>query len=151
MRDQYIILRFIGFYLLRTHQLSFDFKSNIDEFLASVMKHINQLDEPSIKTLKTIFITAMERSHKILGADGFRFSVAKLNRRPVNMALFEALTYLFALFDPSNCDADVLRVQIESLKSDFDQSDYFNNRVDSSVSVDYRFGTIERFAKGLTC
>jgi hypothetical protein len=42
MKDKYIILRFLGFFLWRTKQLgNIEYKSDIDEFLAPVMRYIN--------------------------------------------------------------------------------------------------------------
>lgn len=97
MRDQYIILRFLGFHLWRQQELVFQYKSNPDELLAKVMQTINSYSPERIEALKKMFDLAMTRSFEVLGPDGFRFHTYNVNKRPINMALFEAMAHFFAL------------------------------------------------------
>ena len=46
-------------------------------------------------------------------------------------------------------DKNILKDKLVKLKKDFDESGYFSNRVDSSTSVDYRFGEVEKLSKEL--
>lgn len=151
MRDQYVILRFLAFYLFRNHKLNFSYKSNMDDLLAATMKHINQMRPHELESLKQVFMSAMERSHAVLGGDGFRFAPANVNRRPVNMALFEVIAYFFAMTKTSPLDQVHLNSRLNSLKKTFDQSGVFSSRVDSSAAVEYRFGMVESLARELTC
>jgi hypothetical protein len=151
MRDQYVILRFLAFYLLRNHKLDFLYKSNMDDFLAAVMKHINPMEASERATLKQVFLRAMERSYAVLGADGFRFAPTNINRRPVNMALFEVIAYFFAVTDTSSLDPMDMKSRLNNLKETLDQSGAFTSRVDSSTSVEYRFGMVESLAGELSC
>lgn len=151
MRDRYVILRFLAFYLLKTRKLDFKYKSDIDDLLAETMKRINRMQKSEVDTLKNVFLTAMQRSHAVLGPDGFRFAPTNVNRRPVNMALFEVLTYFFAVTATEACDAEKLQAELDDLKKSFDQSGYFSSKVDSRSSVDYRFGEVERLSGRLEC
>jgi hypothetical protein len=153
MRDQYVILRFLAFYLLRKRQLAFSYKSNMDDFLAAAMKHINQMEGSERETLKQVFLNAMKRSYAVLGVDAFRFEPTNINRRPVNMALFEVIAYFFALIDTSTSSLNLteLKSSLNNLKKTLDESGTFTSRVDSSTSVEYRFGMVESLAKELAC
>lgn len=151
MRDQYLVLRFLAFYLLRAGRLNFAYKSNIDDLLAATMTHINTLSTEEMQKLEQTFSNAMERCHAVLGADGFRFATSNVNRRPVNMALFEVIAYFFAVTDTGNCSNEYVRERIEGLKSTFDQEGRFSSSVDASSSVEYRFGMIETLARELSC
>ena len=149
MKDRYAILRLIGFYLLRTNKLDFYYKSNIDEFLVLVMEYLNQQSDEIIELLKMDVILAMNCSYTLLGEDAFRFNISNVNKRPLNMALFESLGYFFMIKNISNARPDELKQQINNLKDLFDLEDKFRYAVDSSSNVDYRFSKIEEFAKDI--
>lgn len=138
MKDRYIILRFIGFYLLRTGKLDTEYKSNIDDFLAFVMEYLNSSDTDIMEHLKDIFKKSMSLSYELFGGDGFRFETFNQNKRPINMPLFESLGYFYSMVC-KNLDKNVLKNEIEKLKKEFDESDKFTNSVDSSTNVNYRF------------
>ena len=106
-----------------------------------------QMTLEEVEHLKWKFIWALERIYLLLGEDAFRFSgIAK--RRPINMPLFECLTYLF-LFEWRQDDVVVLQVAIESLKESLDNSGYFQGNVDSITSLGYRYSRINQFLKEL--
>jgi len=119
MRDQYIILRFIAFYLWRKREFDFHYKSNPDDFLAAAMKKINAFRPDYVEQIKLVFNEAMSRSYITLGADGFRFDVDNVNRRPINMALFETLAYFFTLVDVESVDISGLKIKMKELKKTF--------------------------------
>jgi len=149
MKDRYIILRFLAFYLQRTKQFKFGYKSDIDNFLAEAMKFINNLTKEQIDNLANIFTVAMQRTFEILGNNAFRFDAYSndSNKRPINMALFEALAYFFATTETEKININLLKDKLIRLKKQFDNSGYFNNRIDSSTGVDYRFGEVEKLSK----
>ena len=67
-------------------------------------------------------------------------------RRPINMPLFEALSYLFS-FVPEKIDytwASRLILDIESVKEEFDGSRYFSGNIDSTTSVSFRFDRMDK-------
>lgn len=155
MRDRYIILRAISFYLLKTGQLveaeserRIEYKSDIDDFLAKVMIFLNEKASSDIlERCKSKFIQAMDTIYRILGEDAFRFDRINTVRRPINMPLFEVLTYLFTFDLPVS--EELIREKVISLKQDFDNSGLFRTNVDSTNSVDYRFGKVDELIKKL--
>ena len=140
MKDKYIVLRFLGFYLLRSGQLEkIEYKSDIDEFLAEVMRFINKMTDKQIDDLEFIFELAMKNSFSILGKDGFRFCGEK-KRRPVNMGLFECISYMLSVLLPKQLDFEpsVLKEKIDELKKEMDSSQMFLGVIDSNIGVEYR-------------
>ena len=154
MRDRYVILRFLAFYLARSGKREATYRSNIDDFLAETMKYLNGPGSDDIPSLEEITHVAMERSFRVLGASAFRFAVQNTNKRPINMALFEVLAYLFATMSDS-CFRVIshtdLQSKIEELKTEFDKSGYFRGNVDSTPAIEYRFGSVERLLKEYSC
>lgn len=154
MRDRYIVLRAIAFYLLMTNQLQkadlgkpIEYRSDIDDFLAKVMIFINQLmPQEEIDILKNKFLSALKKIYILLGEDAFRFTgISK--RRPINMPLFECLTYLFLFEWTQHKDAETIQQAIMELKDSLDQSGYFQGNVDSITSLGYRYSCINQFLK----
>ena len=118
MKDQYVVLRAIAFLML--HRGEF-------------------------KDYENLFIRCMQISYDLLGENGFRFSGNGI-RRPINMPLFEALSYLFS-FVPEKIDytwASRLILDIESVKEEFDDSRYFSGNIDSTTSVSFRFDRMDK-------
>lgn len=156
MKDRYIILRFIAFYLLRTDTFStvtniterIEYKSDIDDFLAKVMIFINEEKAPQvIDQCEMVFIQSMENIVSVLGEDAFRFE-SKQTKRPINMPLFEAMTYLFT-FTSATLNPERTRTEVYQLKAQFDKSEMFSGNIDSTTSINYRFEEVESLAKKL--
>lgn len=143
MKDKYIILRFLGFFLLHTKQLGdIKYKSDIDEFLAQVMNYINNhFTDEQIEQLDSMFQLAMQNCYKVLGEDAFRFNNPD-KKRPINMGLFETLSYMLSLPLPQNINIKQLKQKIENLKQEMDQSNQFGK-------VDYRFEKADQIRKEL--
>jgi hypothetical protein len=145
MKDKYIVLRFLSFYMLYENWLkNIEYKSDIDDFLAKTMEFINKSNDEQIEKIESIFKTAMFHSYKILGKDGFR-----LAKKPITMALFETMAYLFSDKEIGNIDKDLVKNEVESLKSEFEQSGTFLNRINSSTNVAYRFKKIKELREKL--
>jgi len=145
MKDKYIVLRFLGFFLLRTGQLGdIKYKSNVDDFLAEVMKVINQFSDEKIKDLTEVFNLAMLNCFQVLGGDAFRFSRENhKNKRPINMGLFECLSYLLSIPVPNHVNKLDLKEEIETLKKEMDESRMFTGVIDTNIGVEYRFDKVE--------
>ena len=146
MKDKYITLRFLGFYLLRTEQLGgISYKSDVDEFLADVMKEINAFSDEKINQLTEVFEISMKNCYEILGKDGFRFSNENHSKkRPINMGLFECLSYMLNVHLPTNTNRLILKKEIEDLKKSMDESNNFKGLIDSNKGVEYRFNEVSR-------
>lgn len=150
MRDQYVILRFLAFYLLRQGYIEFAYKSNLEELLAAVMQYLNTAEPDFLQALRDVFDLAMQRAFACLGEDAFRFAKINTHRRPINMALFECLSYGFAIF-PDMQDWEEVAIKVNEMKQKFDEGDSFRKSVDGTSSVEYRFSQIEQLRDDLAC
>lgn len=149
MKDKYIILRAVSFYMLRKNMLArIEFTGDLHDFLAKTMIFINnEIDTSKIDEIKNEFIKSMENTYKVLGNNAFRFN-GNGNKRPINMALFEAISYLFT-FDEVNTNPDFTKQKVNELKRQFDISGKFSGVVDNTPGVNYRFDEIESLIKEL--
>ncbi len=149
MKDKYIILRFLGFYLLKTNELQdVRYKSDIDEFLAEVMEFINKTDDSCIDSLKNQFKLAMKNCYKVLGSDAFRFSSTNNRKRPINMGLFETISYILSVELKETVNIVELKEQIEQFKNEMDSSGTFSV-IDTTKSVEYRFSRADEIRERL--
>ena len=148
MKDRYIILRFIGFYMYFSKiNCDFKYEGNIDEFLSKVMVFLNGTNDTYLcSELELLFKKVMNFAHTQYGEDIFRFNNPNgSNKRPINMALFESLSYLFALCIDQN--KTPTKEDVDRLKGIFDKSGKFIRGIDSVASVEYRFMEIRKFLK----
>lgn len=109
MKDRYLVLRFIGFYLLKMGKLNdIEYHSDIDAFLALIMRFINsKASDDLLEEIKGIFISSMKCIYEIFDGNAFRFNPKNTgNLRPVNMGLFEMLTFAFSIMNKLNIDFD---------------------------------------------
>lgn len=150
MKDKYFVLRFLSFYMLYENWLdNIEYKSDINDFLAKTMEFINKLNDDRIEILEHIFQTAMQNSYDILGENGFRFAKTAKATKPITMALFEIMAYLFSDKDIGNLDKDLVKKEVELLKSEFEKSGTFLSRIDHSSNVAYRFNKIKELREKL--
>jgi len=143
MRDRYLILRFVAFYLLMSGQLpGVVFRSDIDAFLASAMKFINsKADEELLNKIKIVCITGMINIYSTLGTEAFRFaSKSGVKRRPINMGLFEVLVMIFSQIELNRLpDHFYLKQLIEEYKKNLDELGVFSGAIDTTEYVKIRF------------
>lgn len=150
MKDRYIILRALCFYLYWNGQLldknrkKVVYRSDMEEFLGHGMQYLNALDDEKIQELTILFDRTMWLAYRCSGADGFRIPSTGKIKRPISMTLFETLFYYYTLFkewDESDA-ADLIRAGIKKF---FDNEEYLRSlqhSVDSSVNVKKRFETV---------
>ena len=149
MKDRYIILRALCFYLLYKEQLvnkngkKVIYRSDMEEFLGSGMQYLNSLTEEATERLRTLFDTTMRTAYKCSGVDGFRIPSNGKAKRPISMTLFETLFYYYTLFE-NRKEYSVMRSGIESLLRDKDYLQSLQHSVDSSVNVKNRFEKVIR-------
>lgn len=155
MKDQYIILRSIAFYLLKKKQKivikenkeSIEYKSDIDDFLAKTMIFLNEkASKKLLDDCKSAFYTAMNNCFLVLGRDAFRFDSDSGNRRPINMPLFEILMYIFS-DDQLIDNIEYTKQEVENFKRKFDHQQMFSGNVDSTVNLNERYDLAEKLIK----
>jgi hypothetical protein len=156
MKDRYMILRFIAFYLWRRKMLTtksgelVEYKSDIDAFLGKTMDFLNHASPDTIMTIENIFKATMKNSYDLLGSNGFRISTYKKSsqKRPVNMALFESLAYLLS-FNKVREKKEVVKKKIKSLFDDVEFDEAITTPVDSSSKVNIRFQKMDEIIRSL--
>jgi len=151
MRDRYLILRFIAFYLYRTEQLSdIDYHSDIDSFLAATMKYLNTASTAFIEQIKEHCLLGLTMIYQTLGKEAFRFETKEAGqKRPVNMGLFEMLLFVFSQLKSGALDEHKIKPCIEQYKSAIDAEGSFAGGIDSKESVDIRFNWANKIIQGL--
>lgn len=152
MKDKYIILRALSFYLWKKQLLKKKngeivvYRSDIEEFLGYAMEYLNWVDEQSRVELKKMFFRVMERCYDRLGEDAFRIPTDSGRRRPVSMTLFESLFYFVALLEEEQIELPVgtERHAVDEMLEDSVFLDALTYNVDSAVHVQNRFDTVEQ-------
>ncbi|MCM7821070.1 DUF262 domain-containing protein [Enterobacter hormaechei] len=143
MRDRYLVLRFVAFYLLIGGMLpEIEFRSDIDAFLASVMKFVNtKADEQLIDKAEKACLRGMMNVFHSVGTEAFRFtSKTGAKRRPINMGLFEVLVMVFSQIKLELLPKDTdLKAFVEQYKKNFDDIGIFSGAIDTTEYVNMRF------------
>lgn len=152
MKDKYIILRAVSFYLWRKERLTkknkeiVSYRSDIEEFLGYAMEYLNRIDETELSELSELFCRVMRLCYTIGGTDVFRLPASGTHRRPVSMTLFESLFFFAALLDE-----DQVRYHNEDINTKLDEMfedsvflEALTYNVDSAVHVNVRFAFAEK-------
>ncbi|WP_066301020.1 DUF262 domain-containing protein [Bacillus sp. FJAT-29937] len=109
MKDRYLVLRFVSFYLLNEGLLMdennkpVEYKNDIDEFLGKSMEFLNKRNDVEINNIKSNFEKSMQNNLLIFEGNAFRRLPNGDRKKPINMILFDAFGYLFTQFDTSFC------------------------------------------------
>lgn len=139
MKDRYIILRFISFYMLREKKINYDYSGDLEDFLAYSMNYLNHCNDNVLISLASLFRETMTKFSEAMGEDGFRFASINGNtKRPVNMLLFETLSYIFTKDLPPLNNNDLAQI-VNSFKASLDNDNEFKKSIDSKPNIDYRF------------
>lgn len=152
MRDKYMILRFLSFYIWRSWFLTghnkriqdakYNYRSDVDEFLGRYMEFINSLNTDELTLLSDVFKTSMTNTVNILGNDAFRLPNKKdpAKKRPINMALFESLGFLM-----SHNEVAQHPVYISSAYQNLlDDEDFIKSFLSIDGTVKFRFERMEK-------
>ena len=149
MKDKYVILRALCFYLLwrgnilDKNKKRMEYRSDMEELLGAGMNLFNKMDLNSIFLLKQLFDRTMTRAYQCLGKDGFRIPSNGKIRRPISMTLFETLFYYFTCFDKTSVSNLEMKKGVVELLQDEEYLRCLQHSVDSSVNVKKRFGKVK--------
>lgn len=145
-------LRFLAFYLTNWEKYTMN---DLDGFLNSTMKTINQMSPAERSELKSVFGRAMRIAAKIFGNDAFRKRYSQdAARNPISMALFESWAVILSKLD----DEEVARLVARRKKlrarfiklcndRDFDASISYSTGIPARVKK--RFAAIESLVRGV--
>ncbi len=155
MKDKYIILRALSFYLWKKDILKKKngekvvYRSDIEEFLGYSMEYLNWVDDDSREELKSLFFKVMKRCYDTLGENAFRIPTDSGRRRPVSMTLFESLFYFVTLIEEKQRELPegAERKALDDMLEDAVFLDALTYNVDSAVHVQNRFDTVEQKCK----
>ena len=148
MKDKYMILRFISFYLWKEKLLKdkqaklVKYTSNIDEFVGKTMYFLNKQDDSFINELSIMFNETMELAFMLRQKDAFRIPNNE-RKRPINMALMESLGYLFSKIR-NVVNPEIYLERINQLLKDKEFITSLTIRIDNTVSVEKRFEKIDK-------
>lgn len=149
MKDKYVILRALCFYLLwrgnilDKNKKRMEYRSDMEELLGAGMNLFNKMDLNSIFLLRQLFDRTMTRAYQCLGKDGFRIPSNGKIRRPISMTLFETLFYYFTCFDKTSVSNLEMKKGVVELLQDEEYLRSLQHSVDSSVNVKKRFGKVK--------
>lgn len=156
MKDKYLVLRLIGFYLWRKKQLLsvkekgfplVEYRSDLEDFLGKTMIFLNdQGGSAFCEQFPALFDKTMKECGTVLGTGCFRLpKVGDGPRRPISMALFETVSYMMIeLIDLLQHKQESIRNEFTKLLSDENFIRSTTYTVDSNISVYKRFEIIER-------
>ena len=155
MKDKYLVLRMIGFYLWRKKQLLsvkekghplVEYRSDLEDFLGKTMLFLNdQVGGEFCAQFPERFDKTMRACRTILGIGCFRLpKKGDGPRRPISMALFETVSYLIIeLIDQPQEKYDRIKNGFTKLLSNEKFILSTTYTVDSNISVYKRFAHIE--------
>lgn len=161
MKDKYLVLRLIGFYLWRKKQLlsvkekgtpPVEYLSDLEDFLGKTMLFLNdRAGSAFCAQFPALFDKAMIACKTIMGDGCFRLSKNKgKGRRPISMALFETLSYLIIeLIDMPETNHENIKRKFAELLSDKEFIRSLEYIVDSNISVYRRFKMVETIIKDI--
>ncbi|MBU0992495.1 MAG: DUF262 domain-containing protein [Proteobacteria bacterium] len=157
MKDKYLVLRMIGFYLWRKKQLlsvkekgcpPVEYRSDLEDFLGKTMIFLNdQAGSDFCMQFPAMFDKTMQACRTILGPGCFRLPKKSHGpRRPISMALFETVSYLIIElinFSQEKGKQKIIKTEFNKLLSDDNFIRSTTYTVDSNISVYKRFELIE--------
>ncbi len=157
MKDRYLILRFLSFYIwkqkllrdVKTGELV-EYRSDLENFLGKSMLFINDdSNKITIEKLEKLFEITMKNCIEILEKGCFRLPKGdSKTRRPINMALFETISYFCAILkDVTENKRNLIMEKYKTLITDDDFIRSLIYSVDSNISVFARFDIVESAAR----
>lgn len=159
MKDRYIILRFIAFYLYYNKKLFKDnnlykYTGDVDEFLSLAMEYLNTLSEDKVNDIEKITLDALTQVCYYLGANAFRLvSIdpdGKIKRYPININIFETIMLAISMLPKNNESiCDKVKNEFDKLKNSDNFKDSLNNHRDSETKVSGRYDMIMKIVGDL--
>lgn len=151
-KAQYILLRFIAFYLQHKEQIT-DIKGNIykykdiDNFLSRTMEVINEYDDIGYNSLRDKVIYTLNNCKNYTDENIFRL-IINGQKSPINMNVFETIMYIMS-FLSDNLDRKTVFEKINNLKNSQQFRENIGNHRDAESNVNERFSMADKIIKEL--
>ncbi|WP_455794753.1 DUF262 domain-containing protein [Clostridium butyricum] len=101
MKDKYVVLRALAFYLYFDEQLidsnknKIEYKGDMDDFLGKTMAYLNSISQKRLNEIEEVFFKSLNKCKDVLGEDLFRLKKADNQKKsPINMNIFEVTIYI---------------------------------------------------------
>lgn len=146
MRDREFVNRFCAFQLLPLDE----YRGDMDEFLAEVLKKMNKLEDAYLENLSVEFRTSLNNNFTVFGKHAFRKHIEGQSSRSVlNASLWDVLSTGLSHYpeDVVKSHADVLRKAFYSLMADEDFSRAITYGTSGVQQVRTRFTIAEKMFK----
>ena len=156
MKDRYILLRFISFFLYYHGRLSsaaggkpYQYAGDIDELLGISMDYLNSCPSKELNQIRGVTIKGLNRASFYLSPNAFRLTRTKadgaVQRYPININIFETFMLgMEALPDNSNLGQTLVRERFYGLKNSAEFRNTLMNNRDSGVKVSQRRQMLDR-------
>lgn len=154
MKDRYIILRYLAFYLYFDRRLLddgalYEYKNDIDDLLGRTMEYLNNCDENEIKDIEDKTIICLKNAYYYLGENGFRL-IRNGKKSPINMNVFECLMYLMSKLSIENSNIkNIVKFAVDEMLKNPEFLDSIGNHRDSWAKIKTRFEMADYIAKGI--
>ena len=161
MKNRYILLRFLAFYLYFSEELlvtvngrkkAYEYKGDIDEMLGLTMEYFNSLSDEEIESYEALTQYALENVNYYIPANAFRLtevSNGKLRRYPININIFETIMYAMTLLPYMDEDIkEYVHSSFMKMKESEEFVDSLYNHRDSNLKVEVRHKLITGIVKG---
>ena len=156
MKDRYMILRMVAFYLWRTNRLldangnKLEYRAKeLDEFLGKSMERINAMSDQDIVRVEEAFQLSMQNNILLFGNKAFRRTYGE-RRYPVNLILFEAFGYLFSHFSEQECrdNKNSIQQQVNKLMSNYEFNELLSTDRGRGVVIPQIFNKMDELKEG---
>lgn len=153
MLDRDFANRFLSFYLFGYE----NYTPDLDTFMSKAMAHVKNMNKNEKQKCKNDFIDSMNLNYDIFGINAFRKLLIKGERRkPLNKALFDVFSVIFAKFDNAerqllvNKKTDLVDGLIKLLNDDTAFFSAVSNSTSDKRRIFYRFNKVEELVNKLT-
>lgn len=160
MKNRYILLRFLAFYLYFNDMLTvivngkrklYEYKGDIDEMLGLAMEYFNSQDDDEIASYETLTLNALKNVNFYIPTNAFRLTEVvdgKLKRYPININIFETIMYaMTALPQEKETIKEYIHDSIKEMKESEAFRDSIYNHRDSNLKVEVRHDLIMDIVK----
>lgn len=152
MKDRECVLRFLAFHMEPWENYR---TGDLNGYLTSAMRKINDASEEERAQWSTSFASAMNAAGQIFGTDAFRRKSITGRRSPVNMALLETLGVALASCSTQEIEelvhnGSLFKEQFEALmRDDIEFINAISFSTDNQKRVSKRFTAVEKLVRGL--